>query len=103
MAAPKKIDGPLSEKQFAQLFEAQIRVHRNGCFTAAPPRIEGLYATWSRDGGFRGYVEVLFEGAKPLYAFRGRVSADPTRIHVGWWWSRPLPPLPAAPSWDEET
>lgn len=92
-----------SKKRFNALFEQEIRIHRKGTHTMVPPREEGCYPIWARDGSFRGFVEVVHEGRDftPVYYFRSRRSAKAADIHVGWWWSKPFPALPNAPEWGE--
>ena len=82
-----------------QRFELALAEYRRGDYVRAAPRIPGLYAIWGRDGGARGYVHVQKRGGVTYYAFEGRIEMDVRKIHVGWWWSKPLPGLPHAPLW----
>lgn len=84
------------------LFDECWRAYRKGHHTKEAPIEEGNYAVWGRDSIFRGYVDVFYGGGEVWYSFRGRVSNNPTKIHVGWWWSHPVPFLPPAPDWDAE-
>ena len=81
------------------LFEAGLRHFRIGAHVPEPPTEEGIYPIWARDGGFRGYVEVTREGRSLRYRLGNRTSGRARDLHVGWWWSKPVPPLPAAPDW----
>jgi hypothetical protein len=84
------------------LFEEAWRIYRRGRHLKEPPREEGCYAVWGRDSIFRGYIDVFHGAGEVWYSYRGRVSNNPARVHVGWWWSRPVPYLPPAPDWDAE-
>lgn len=80
-------------------FELSLRQYRSGNYSREAPRRPGLYAVWARDGHPRGYVFVKHHQERSFYVFEGRVDTDPARLHVGWWWSQPLPSLPLAPAW----
>lgn len=81
------------------LFESAIRRFRQGTHRRVAPNDEGAYPVWSREGGFKGYVVVVRTPRGMRYMKGERASFDPYQVHVGWWWSRPLPALPSAPDW----
>ena len=62
------------------------------------PRAQGLYPVAARDGGFRGYVWVRSRSGRLVYELSGRTFAQPMDVHVGFWWTRPIPPFDAPSS-----
>lgn len=78
----------------------------SGVWRRRAPDEPGLYAIAGRDGGFIGYCLVAQRGEELRYIriFGDRKTpymeaSNPREVHVGWWFSQPVPALPAAPRW----
>lgn len=85
------------------LYEAGLRVFGKGQHSPNPPNRTGVFPVWARDGSFRGWASVTVHNGKLVYQLGNQRSTDPTQVHVGWWWSKALPALPAAPhNWDAQ-
>lgn len=83
------------------LYDAGLKVFGKGTHSPNPPNRTGIFPVWARDGAFRGWVYVKIHNGKLVYRLNDTSSTDPAAVHVGWWWSKSLPSLPAAPlDWD---
>jgi len=104
------------QKRLEQHFGDTLAAYSEGDWTKTPPTEGGTYFIASREGGVAGWVEVYPampnslrpEHHQPRYLrftqgnrYPVKVGNRPEEVHVGWWFSRPTPVPPSAPSWDE--
>ena len=99
--------------RMGEFFRATLEAFVEARWSRQPPTASGLFPIAARDGSFAGWVEHIPASEQhnlparwvkylPSHPTPYRMGRKPEEVHIGWWFTLPIPVPPSAPDWNRK-